>query len=128
MLPSSAHCTMQTNSTNPCYVPELLGSFFHTLRSAQFHLSQRGEIAQQTDRFSIELTRPVVQHAHGSDAVCSHEYRAAGIEPNSRYLSDQRVVGKSRILKCIWHDKNPPEETAWEQNEVSREVSATSSP
>ena len=75
-----------------CLRPEDPVSFAHALRPAEFDFGQRGKIAQQVDRLSIKLTWPVVQYAHGSDAVSSHEYWAAGIEPDPRYLSDKRVA------------------------------------
>jgi hypothetical protein len=76
------------------------------LRFAEFQLDQGGEITELADCFGINLTRPLVQHANGSNAVCSDEYWAAGIEPDSRSLSDKRIVREAGIVKRIWNDED----------------------
>jgi hypothetical protein len=72
----------------------------------EFELGQSRQIAQKADRVSIDVPRPSITGAKGSNAAPRDEEREAHIEADAGLPGYQRVIRESRIMECVRHNQH----------------------
>ena len=74
--------------------------------SSQFELGQSCYIAEKTHLVSINVPRPDIACAKGSNAASREEEREANIEANARFSGHERIIREAHILERVRHDQH----------------------